>query len=526
MSAHRSRFSGFGSGRRRGKAAGAVIACAVMLLAGCGGSVTGGGATDAPSVIVRGDTLGRNWASVVPTVEPSAGQVVVKWDKQITEDATESVIGYEVQISSGSAGPWIGAATGCKKSETKSSTRQTCTATGLADGTYYFNVAAVRKNVLTKKTRTTDFSAVSLPATLLSAPGTPATLMVAGGESRVRATVVAQAPGTTPTSYTVTAVNDKSKACTVTGATGWCDITDLANGTAYTFTATATNNVGGTSGASDPSASVTPAVVPLIISNDPAEVTIGDATMLKTSGGSGTGTVSYTVTAGTCLINKIFLKATDMSGYKGCYVIAHKAASTGYLEATSAARYFKVLPDETGGAGQSTLTVSNTPSGFVGAAIVLTTSGGSGKGAVSYTVKGTGCSVTETSNLNATAPATCIVTAKKAAEPGVFSAATSDPKTFTFSDRVAQDTLTVSNTTLSGTVGEAIVLTTSGGSGDGIVTYTVTGTVTGCSVTETSNLNATAPATCIVTAKKAAWAGFLEATSMVQVFTFTPRVVP
>ena len=423
----------------RGKAAGAVIACGVMLLTACGGSVTGGGATDAPSVIVRGDTLGGKWRSVVPTVEVSAGQVVVKWDKQITEDATESVIGYEVQISSLSAGPWTGAATGCAKSATKSSTRQTCIATGLADGTYFFNVAAVRKNVLTKKTRTTDFSAVSLPATLLSAPGTPATLMVAGGESRVRATVVAQAPGTTPTSYTVTAVNDTSKACTVTGATGWCDITDLANGTAYTFTATATNNVGGTSGASDPSASVTPAVVPLIISNDPAEVTIGDDTMLKTSGGSGTGTVSYTVTAGTCLINNNFLKAPDMSGYNGCQVIAHKAASTGYLEATSAARYFKVYQEAAGG---------------------------------------------------------------------------------------IQSTLTVSNTTLSGTVGEVIVLRTSGGSGTGTVSYTVTGTVTGCSVTETSNLNATAPATCIVTAKKAASPGFLEATSMVQVFTFTPRVVP
>ena len=52
MSAGSSRFSGFGSRRRRGKAAGAVIACAVMLLAGCGGS--GGSAADAGAPIIRG----------------------------------------------------------------------------------------------------------------------------------------------------------------------------------------------------------------------------------------------------------------------------------------------------------------------------------------------------------------------------------------------------------------------------------------------------------------------------------------
>ena len=60
MSARSNRFSGFGSSRRRGKAAGAVMACAVMLLAGCGGS--SGSAADASAgaatPIVRGDVLG------------------------------------------------------------------------------------------------------------------------------------------------------------------------------------------------------------------------------------------------------------------------------------------------------------------------------------------------------------------------------------------------------------------------------------------------------------------------------------
>jgi len=71
MSARSSRFSGFGSRSGRGKAAAAVIACGVMLLAGCGGS--GGSASDADAPVVRGD-LGDSSASATTTASatPSA----------------------------------------------------------------------------------------------------------------------------------------------------------------------------------------------------------------------------------------------------------------------------------------------------------------------------------------------------------------------------------------------------------------------------------------------------------------------
>jgi hypothetical protein len=52
MSARIRRFGAFGSSSGRGKAAGAVIACAVMLLAGCGGS----DAADAGAPVIRGGT--------------------------------------------------------------------------------------------------------------------------------------------------------------------------------------------------------------------------------------------------------------------------------------------------------------------------------------------------------------------------------------------------------------------------------------------------------------------------------------
>ena len=91
-----------------------------------------------------------------------------------------------------------------------------------------------------------------------TAPSAPATPTAVAGNAQATVTV---APGSgnggTPTSYTVTAVGDNSKTCTVTGASGSCDVTGLINGTSSTFKATATNS-GGTSGLSAASSAVTP----------------------------------------------------------------------------------------------------------------------------------------------------------------------------------------------------------------------------------------------------------------------------
>ena len=86
----------------------------------------------------------------------------------------------------------------------------------------------------------------------------PAPTAVAGN---TQATItVAAGSGGAPASYVVNASSGGGN-CTVTGASGSCTITGLSNGTAYTFTTTATND-SGTSSASLPSAPVTPFTLP------------------------------------------------------------------------------------------------------------------------------------------------------------------------------------------------------------------------------------------------------------------------
>jgi uncharacterized repeat protein (TIGR02543 family) len=259
----------------------------------------------------------------------------------------------------------------------------------------------------------------------------------------------------------------------------------------------------------------------LTVSNTPLTGTVGTNIALTTSGGSGTGEGTFWVTGSGCSVSGASLDATAAVA---CIVTARKAASPGYLEATSAPTTFTFTAAQADAlVAQATLWVAGPTQLQLqgGQWLELRTFGGSGKGAVTFSVTGT-CKRSVTyegkTELSANAPATCIVTARKAASTG-WLAATSEPKTFTWG--YAQATLTVSNTTLTGTAGTAITLETLGGSGDGAVTFIARA---GCTVTGTSMI-ATAAGTCIVTATKAASTGYLAATSEAKTFTFTAAPV-
>lgn len=234
---------------------------------------------------------------------------------------------------------------------------------------------------------------------------------------------------------------------------------------------------------------------------------------LTTSGGSGAGAITYAVANGTasgCTVSGGSLSATSAGT---CTVTATKAGDATYQPRSSAptAVAFK-LP-------QATLTVTSL-NGVVGSPLTLTHSGGTGSGAVTYTVvngTATGCTIAS-GKLTATGAGTCTVTATKAGD-ATHVPTSSVPTPVTL--KTVQATLTVTSTT--GTAGTPLVLTTGGGSGSGAVTYAAAnGTATGCTIAS-GRLTVTGAGTCSVTATKAADPTHLVASSVPTTVTFVKR---
>jgi subtilisin family serine protease len=243
----------------------------------------------------------------------------------------------------------------------------------------------------------------------------------------------------------------------------------------------------------------------LTISNTTTTVVVGSRVTLTTTGGSGTGAVTFATTSPNCSISRTTLSARSAAT---CVVVATKAATVGFVASTSAPVSFIFLGP------QATLTISNlSTAGVVGTPITLTTSGGSGSGAVTFATTGTGCNVSG-ATLAASVAANCVVVATKAAE-GFYAVATSAARSFSFLG--PQATLSISNEITAGVVGARITLTTTGGSGTGAVTFSTTSP--NCSISRTT-LTARSAAICIVIATKAAEGIYASATSAAKTFSF------
>jgi len=226
---------------------------------------------------------------------------------------------------------------------------------------------------------------------------------------------------------------------------------------------------------------------------------------LSTTGGTGTGTVSFSsATTSICTVSGSTLTVV---GAGTCLVSATKASDTNYLSATSTwvsitiAKATQTItfpqPDATTyGTGPVTLSATSSAG--------LTVSFTSGTPSV--------CTVSGSSVTIVTA-GTCTITASQAGTSN-YSAATSVPRSITI-NKASQAALTAvpstTSTTYRATPAATLTLSSSGGSGGGAVTYT-SDTLSVCTVSG-STVTILSAGTCTVSAAKASDTNYLSSTS-------------
>jgi titin len=215
--------------------------------------------------------------------------------------------------------------------------------------------------------------------------------------------------------------------------TGLLTVTGLAASASLAVTVTTTrgNYLSGYAIITGTALAGTPGAGDFQITNSVLNFTAGASVALTATGGAGTGRISFSTTTTGCRIRNNVL--TVSSAPVSCVVTATKAASGAVPQARASAT-FNFSP-----ASQTTLVVSGTPtSAAAGSAITVRATGGSGSGAITFTVSDpSACSITQSNQSRNTAILRCSsagtygVTAGKAAS-SIYAAATSSATSFRF----------------------------------------------------------------------------------------------
>ena len=346
-----------------------------------------------------------------------------------------------------------------------------------------------------------------------TAPGAPTIGTATAGDWQASVTFTAPGSngGSAITTYTATASPGGAfgtcagpAACTIT-------VTGLTNGTAYTFTVTATNAIG-TSSASSASNSVTPRGNQTITFANPGAQNFGTTPTLTATATSSLSVTFSSSTTGVCTITSGGLLTFVTAGT--CTIDADQAGNSAFNAASTVSRSFTVnaiVPGAptigTATAGDTTATVTFTaPASSGGAAITGYTvtsvpGGNTGTGAASP--------ITVTGLTNGVAY-TFVVTATNSAGTGANSSASNSvtpaaPQIITFTNPGAQNFGTAP--TLSGTA-------TSG------LTVTFTSSTTGvCTVTGGGLLTFVTAGTCTINADQPGDSSFLPASQVSRSFS-------
>jgi uncharacterized repeat protein (TIGR02543 family) len=221
----------------------------------------------------------------------------------------------------------------------------------------------------------------------IAAPASPSSVTAVGGDGSATITVAASSSGGAPTSYVVTA-SSGGGSCTVISPATSCVILGLTNGTAYTFSATAVNSIGTSSGTA--SSSITPAGKPDAPTGVNAVIGNGSATVSFTAPTvtGGPAIASYTVTASpggaTCTVTAPATSCVVPGLTNGTAYTFAVTASNGLFTSSPSTSSSSVVPATVPGAPTS-VTATGTSSGTATIAFTAPTSNG-GSAITGYTV--------------------------------------------------------------------------------------------------------------------------------------------
>jgi type II secretory pathway pseudopilin PulG len=265
-----------------------------------------------------------------------------------------------------------------------------------------------------------------------------------------------------------------------------------------------------------------------VTSTAPASATVGGATYTPSASATSGDVVAITSsTPGVCAISG---GAVSFTAAGPCTLDFNDVGNATYLAATQQTQSFTV-----GKGTQATIILTSTSATYNGTAytVTLTTSGGSGTGAVSYTVaNGTAsnCTISGALTLTASTVGTCMVTATRAADAN-YLVASSAPTAVTFLNAAQTVSFYTSGAYTTTTTAGTATYSASGtyqtyahGSASGTITFASTSTSV-CTVDPSAGLiTFVTSGTCTVTAVAAGIGGYLG--SGTTTFTLTITAIP
>lgn len=371
-----------------------------------------GGTSSAATVSI---TVAAPTLSVTPTTL-AAGTVGTAYSRSLSASGGQAPYTFSATLASGAL------PAGLSLSSTGA-----ITGTPTASCTCSFTVSGTDSSTATHATFTSGTLFLTVNAAVPGAP-TIGTATASDTQASVTFTAPVSNGGAAITGYTVTS---SPGGITGTGSVSPITVTGLTNGTAYTFTVTATNGIG-TGIASTASNSVTPKASQTITFANPGTRNFGTSPTLSATATSGLAPTFTSSTIGVCTITSGGALTFVTTGT--CTINADQAGNSSYSAATTVSRSFSVIAVVPGAPTIGTATAGNTqanvsftaPAWSGGSTItgytVISSPGG-------FTATGSASPITVTGLTNGTAY-TFTVTATNSAGTGGTSAASNSVTPF------------------------------------------------------------------------------------------------